>query len=138
MSQPLTKTLLRFTAVGLIGFLVDLAGLQRLLYFGFDAVTARGVSFPGGVIVTWSLHRRYTFSHRRTEKRTRELTRYMSGQVLCNLLGLAAYTWLVLHVSVFAEYPAAALIVSSIIGTATNYVISHFVVFNDPDEPRTK
>ncbi|MEL7310017.1 MAG: GtrA family protein [Pseudomonadota bacterium] len=130
MSQPISKTLSRFLAVGLIGFIVDLVGLQSMLYFGLDAVTARVVSFPIAVVVTWLLHRRYTFSHRRSNKRTRELTRYLSGQLLSNLLGFAAYTWLVLHLTTFAENPVMALIVSSAIGAATNYLVSHFVVFN--------
>lgn len=131
MSKSIVQTVPAFIAVGIVGFLVDLAGLQVMLALDFDAITARVLSFPIAVVITWVLHRRFTFSHRRRKKRTSELSRYMTAQIVSALLGFAAYTTLVLHAPLFGEYPALALVVSSIIGAIINYVFSHFVVFNE-------
>lgn len=131
MSKSIIQTVPAFIAVGIVGFLVDLAGLQGLLALDFDPITARVLSFPIAVVVTWLLHRRFTFSHRRRKKRSSELTRYMSAQIISALLGFAAYTTLVLQVPLFGTYPALALIVSSIVGAISNYMFSHYVVFNE-------
>jgi len=134
LRKSLQITLAKFLGVGLIGFTVDLVGLQWLLWMGYGPVVARSLTFPLAVLVTWALHRQFTFAHRRSDKRTSELTKYLSGQIAAALTAFGAYTWLVLQFDLFNQTPAYALIVSSVIGTTINYLSSHFVVFNNPNK----
>ena len=136
MSQSLPKTVIQFILVGGVGFLVDLAGLQGLLWAGFGPIGARLMSFPVAVLVTWMLHRRFTFAHRRSDRRALELTRYLSSQIASWAIGFAVYTTLVVRVPLCAEHPALALAASSIVAAISNYALSHFVVFRSPESTR--
>lgn len=118
-----------FALVGGCGFVVDAVLLQSLIWAGVGPVAARLASFPVAVVVTWLLHRRLTFADRRASRRGLELGKYLAAQIVSALLGLAAYTYLVLYVAFFRQVPLAALVVSSAIGTISNYLFSHYLVF---------
>ncbi|MEM8548890.1 MAG: GtrA family protein, partial [Pseudomonadota bacterium] len=73
MSVAGKKQIASFTLVGIIGFAVDAAMLQLALSsLQLEPVRARLVSFPVAVVVTWMLHRQFTFAHRRSERRSTE------------------------------------------------------------------
>lgn len=125
-----------FVVVGGIGFVVDAVVLQSLVSGGVGPIAARCVSFPVAVVVTWLLHRRYTFAHRRASRRERELGKYFAAQIASALLGFGAYAALVLYEPFFARVPLAALVISSAIGMLSNYLLSHYVVFTGAGEER--
>lgn len=129
MSVTSRRQITLFVFVGGCGFLVDAVLLQALVWSGFGPIPARLASFPAAVVTTWLLHRRLTFSSRRASRRGLELGKYLTAQIVSALLGLAAFTFLVLFAPVFATYPIAALVVSSAIGTVSNYLFSHYLVF---------
>ncbi|MEO0614900.1 MAG: GtrA family protein [Pseudomonadota bacterium] len=129
MSVTSRRQISQFVLVGGCGFLVDAVLLQSLVWAGLDPVPARLASFPVAVVTTWLMHRRLTFADRRASRRGLELGKYLMAQIVSALLGLAAFTWLVLYTDFFARVPLAALVVSSAIGTVSNYLLSHYVVF---------
>ena len=64
-SQSTSGRLLRFGAVGAVGFIVDGGLLYGLVASGLlGSLTARVVSFPTAVLTTWMLNRRFTFHDR--------------------------------------------------------------------------
>ena len=120
-----------FVIVGGCGFVVDASLLQALIWSGLHPVAARLFSFPAAVVATWLLHRRFTFAARRSERRSTELSKYLAAQVVSGLMGLAAFTWLVLFVEFFAAWPLAALVASAAISTVGNYLLNHYLVFTE-------
>lgn len=52
---------LRFSCVGGLAFLVDVAVLQLLLWMGAPALVARIVSILSAMVIAWQLNRRFTF-----------------------------------------------------------------------------
>jgi len=56
--------LLRFAAVGCVGFAVDVAMLQLLRAAGAGLLWGRAGSFLVAATTTWALNRRYTFDDR--------------------------------------------------------------------------
>ncbi len=71
----------RFGSVGLVAYVVDL-GLFNLLRFGpgellgEKPLTAKGVSVVVATLVAWFGNRYWTFAHRRTAARGRELAAF--------------------------------------------------------------
>lgn len=129
MSVTSRRQIAQFVFVGGCGFLVDAVLLQSLVWSGMGPIMARLVSFPVAVVTTWLLHRRLTFASRRASRRGLELGKYLTAQIVSALLGLAAFTFLVLYAEFFTRMPLAALVVSSAIGTVSNYLFSHYLVF---------
>ena len=129
MSVTSRRQLVLFALVGGCGFLVDAVLLQTLVWSGVGPIAARLASFPVAVVTTWLMHRRLTFSGRRTSRRGLELGKYMTAQIVSALLGLAVYTFLVLYAPFFARLPVAALAISSAVGMISNYLFSHYLVF---------
>lgn len=134
MSLTDRRQLAWFIIVGGCGFAVDATLLQTLIYVGLGPVTARLLSFPGAVLTTWLLHRRFTFAARRSEQRRAELSKYLTSQVVSAVAGLTIYTWLVLCYDIFAAWPLAALVVSAAVSTVCNYLFSHYLVFTGSTE----
>lgn len=119
-----------FVVVGLVGFLVDASALQiALSVFGQAPVPARLYAFAPAVLVTWLLHRRFTFAQRRSDKRTLELGKYIGSQSFSWAIGFAVYASLVLFVDFFHRLPLAALVLQSAVGATCNYLLSHYLVF---------
>ncbi|MEM6810660.1 MAG: GtrA family protein [Pseudomonadota bacterium] len=134
MSVTSGRQISQFVLVGGCGFLVDAVLLQSLVWAGLDPLPARLASFPVAVLTTWLMHRRLTFADRRANRRGRELGKYLTAQIVSALLGLAAFTWLVLFTEFFARVPLAALVVSSAVGMVSNYLFSHYLVFTGERE----
>ena len=61
-SVSLLQRLVRFSLVGGIAFLIDLAFLQSLIALGISPYLARAVSIPVAMLAAWQLNRRFTFA----------------------------------------------------------------------------
>ncbi len=133
MSATNQRQLTWFIIVGGCGFIVDALMLQTLITVGLGPISARLLSFPVAVLFTWLMHRRFTFSARRSSRRSSELSKYLTAQIVSALLGLAAYTYLVLYQSFFAAWPVAALVVSAVCSMVSNYLLSHYLVFTETE-----
>jgi putative flippase GtrA len=124
----LASQLLRFGAVGVVGFVVN-AALVELSAPTAGPLWAQLLAFPVAASVTWWLNRRYTFG---ASGRTmlQEWLRY----VVANLLGWAAnngtYVWLVWHFPLAYQHPSIAVAAGSIAGMCFNFVVSKRVVFS--------
>jgi putative flippase GtrA len=128
--------LARFGSVGSVAFLVDL-GLFNLLRFGpgellgDKPLTAKGVSVVVATLVAWLGNRYWTFAHRRTETRTRELVAFAvvnAGGLVIGVAVLAVSHYVLGFTSPLADNIAANG-VGLVLGTAFRYVLYRRVVF---------
>ncbi|MEO0576127.1 MAG: GtrA family protein [Pseudomonadota bacterium] len=132
MSVTERRQITAFVLVGLVGFLVDAAALQTALSVFHQApIPARLYAFVPAVLVTWLLHRRFTFAQRRSDKRTLELGKYLGSQAFSWAVGFAVYSALVLSIAFFHRLPLAALAIQSAVGATCNYLLSHYLVFTN-------
>lgn len=124
---PLIGQIVRFGAVGVVGFAVN-AGLVALLAGMIGPEWAQLIAFPAAVTTTWSLNRRYTF-----RPRAGGLLREWSRYVLANALGWAAnnglYFALIMSVPFVYGHPVLAVAAGSIAGMAFNFATSKWIVF---------
>jgi putative flippase GtrA len=127
----LSPQLLRFGAVGIAGFGVDVAALYLLAPF-MNWHLARVLSFLLAAMATWSLNRNFTFAAASPATGVlalgREYMRYLaavSGGALVNYLVYAAALW-TWH-STLA--PAAGVALGSLIGMVLNFTVAKHWVF---------
>lgn len=122
---------LRFAAVGAAGFVVDATILKLMVgLVGWDALSARAVSFPCAVTATWLLNSRYTFRRRQFVCRVGSYASYFVGQALGALLNLGVYAWLIAFNPWFGGKPVTALGAAATVALVFNYTWSSRLVFS--------
>jgi putative flippase GtrA len=121
--------LLRFSAVGTVGFLVDAGILQGLLTLGLDPYTGRLLSYLAAATTTWVFNRRFTFRIRGGEGLVREWLHYLVANGIGGLLNYATYTVLLLVSDLMRAWPVLAVAVGSGVGLTFNFVANKYVVF---------
>ena len=113
------KTLLRFLAVGSVGFVIDVSVLLLLLRFTeIGPFGARAIGIAAAVAATWMLNHRFTFG-RSGQSLAVEGFRYGSVGVISALVNYAIYTALLMSIPVLR--PIAALVLASAAATAFNF-----------------
>jgi len=128
--------LLRFGSVGLLAYLVDV-GVFNLLRFGpgellgHKPLTAKVVSVAVATLVAWLGNRYWTFSHRRTTHRGRELVAFVlvnvGGMVIS--VGCLAVSHYVLGFTSPLADNIAANGVGLVLGTVFRYIFYRRYVF---------
>lgn len=118
----------KFIVVGAIGFAIEAVIITVSVKTNFaTAVSARVLSFPAAVVVTWLLNRMLTFGSR--SPMTIEFARYLSTQIVGALTNLAVYWGLISTNSVLEYNPVIALAIAAIVGLVVNYTLSALWVF---------
>lgn len=124
------RELLRFGAVGLVGFAIDAAVLTWLVTVqDWGLVEARVLSFALAVTATWYLNRRLTFRHRASARRGREYGRYFAVQTVGAAINLGVYVLVVAVLPALAEAPALPLAVGSGTAMVFNFLASRHFAF---------
>ncbi len=121
-----SRRILRFTLVGVIGFLVDAATLY-LLALQVNPYLARLCSFLAAVVVTWRLNATLTFG-----SEGRGFVAYVSGQSLglaLNYLVYSAVLWVIRGVQ---GDLLIALAAGSGCAMVFNYVAMKYWIFSEP------
>lgn len=122
----------RFAAVGTIGFLIDSGLLLACAFdFGWNLLVARALSFGVAASTTWALNRVLTFTSNAESARdlSREWVRYL---LACGCGGAVNYLIFVLAVelsALVARHPVTGVAMGSIGGMSVNYVLYSIYVF---------
>lgn len=130
MSKHEANLFKRFCAVGGIGFLVD-AGLLTVLtsIFGFGSLTARAISVPVAVLVTYALNRYWAFASLKAPPFLRGLLAYAHVQALSLAVNLAVYTAGIKLLPRPFDHPTLSLVIASATAMALTYAGTRRFVF---------
>ena len=123
------KDFFRFCVVGAIGFVTDAGMLALLLENNVSQYTARVLSFPVAVFVTWWLNRIWTFSQAGRAKTGKQIMRYFTVQCLGAAVNFMFYFALLQFIEPTAANAVFALAVGSAAALIINYLGSRFHVF---------
>ena len=125
----MTRQFVRFSMVGVAGFLVD-ASLITLLtnYGGINPLLARLASFLAAATTTWWLNRRFTFAAKDTSL-VRQWLRFMAAMSIGGGVNYAVFTCLVLMLPLVMRQPWTGVAAGSLAGLAVNYYTSRRYVF---------
>ena len=131
---PNSAAFLKFIVVGGIGFLTEATVLSVLVsLFGVDPITARCVSFPTAVTVTWLLNR--IFSFRSRNPRGRESARYFLVQTIGAAINLSVFLVFTMTFPVLYRHPVIPLAIGSIAALLFNFHFSNKFVFRPDESP---
>jgi len=129
LAQEHIGGMLKFGAVGVLGFLVDAAVLYvAWLVFGLDLYTSRGVSYICAATTTWWLNRSWTFRSK-DERYWAQWLRFVALNLSGGVVNYMTYALLVTFVPVSARYPVLAVAAGSLAGMSVNYSVSYLWVF---------
>jgi len=130
MANDLVGQIMRFGAVGSVGFAIDGGLLWALTSNGTDAYVARLFSFPVAVVSTWLLNRNWTFrATRHPHARTRQFGRYFSVKIFGSLTNYAIYaTWIALA-GASQIMIMAGFVMGSAVGLVLNFIGARYFVF---------
>jgi putative flippase GtrA len=124
------KQLLRFGAVGVVGFVVDAGVLTLGIQAGSGPWLGRVLSYIAAATVTFGLNRAWTF---RDADRSRPVARDWSVFVLVNLIGFACnygtYAALIAGIPLVRDIPVLGVAAGSLAGMAGNFLLSRRYVF---------
>ncbi len=126
---PLNSHLMRFGLVGGLGFVVDGAVLEAMIFVGMNPIAGRAVSFPVAVLATWLANRTFTFPDKIEQSRVKEASTYVAVQLVGGAANFAVYSALVHSVQVCADWPILALAFGAAAGLTINYLGSKHIVF---------
>ncbi len=128
--------LLRFAAVGCVGFAIDVAVLQLLLAAGAGLLGGRAGSFLAAATTTWALNRRFTFNTHAPATGPaatgRQWLRFLAANGVGGTINFGVYTALVLSTGLCHQQPALAVAAGSLAGLAFNFAASRHWVFPAP------
>lgn len=120
---------LRFSAVGVVGFLVDTGVLYLGLAAGLGPYVGRVLSYVCASTSTWLLNRRFTFHARKSKRWAREWGKFFVTNAAGGLSNYLVYAALVASVPLVARFPVIGVAAGSILGLVINFNMSRFVVF---------
>jgi len=121
--------LLRFSAVGVVGFAVDTATLYAVLGLGAGLYTGRLASYLAAATVTWALNRRFTFYEKRTDRVATEWARFLAANSIGGVVNYTTYAALVATLPFVALHPWLGVAAGSLAGLAVNFTLSRRLVF---------
>jgi putative flippase GtrA len=123
---------LRFSLVGIAGFLVDWAILSLALsMMGLGFYSGRVLSFLGAATFTWTGNRQFTFRQASRDGPTKQWQRFIGVNLVGGLVNYAVYAALIYNFATVQSWPVIGLAVGSITGLAFNYTGSRLLVFGD-------
>ncbi|MCY7369489.1 MAG: GtrA family protein [Polaromonas sp.] len=130
MASAGVSRFVRFSLVGVVGFVVD-AGLVQVLVSmaGWGPLWARAVALPAAVFATFLLNRHVTFSGSRGSALWPALLRYAAVSAGGASVNFLVYSALVLGFSVADAWLVLPLAVASGLALAVNYLGSKHFAF---------
>lgn len=124
------RQLVRYVAVGGIGFAVDAGALALLLGTGAAGpYLGRVVSYLVAATVTWLLHRRFTFPGAERSRRGRQWLLFIVVNTLGAALNYGVYAALVAGTATVAREPVLGVAAGSVIALAFNFLANRAWVF---------
>lgn len=114
----------RFVLVGAVGFATDALVLTLLLRSGQSILFSRACSFGCASLLTWWLHRVFTFAGRSSAAQAKgdQYARYVVVQLLGALANLAVFYALARAAPALLAWPIVLLAIGAVAGLFVNYL----------------
>lgn len=135
MRSELFAQMMRFGAVGGVGFVVDGGLLWLLLGLDFNPYMARALSFPVAVVATWLLNRNWTFRATRDASREGQFRRYFGVQVVGSLTNYLVYSAIIGIFGTASMTIFLAFALGSFIGSFLNFFGARLLAFRAQAAP---
>jgi putative flippase GtrA len=129
MRSDFMAQILRFGAVGGVGFVVDGGLLWLLIGLDFNPYLARALSFPVAVVVTWALNRNWTFRATRDASRKGQFRRYFGVQIIGSLTNYLIYSAVIGFFGTASLTIFAGFALGSFVGSLLNFFGARHVAF---------
>ena len=124
---------LKFAAVGGLGFLTDISVLHLCLHvFGLSPLVGRAISLTCAMQVTFLVNGLVVFCCLDWKRWPRQWLGYMATNGLGNLINYAVFAGLVASRMPQVSRNGWALVISSVIAYAINFLCTRFMVFGRP------
>ena len=126
---------LRFSIIGVVGFVVDAATLTLVTKgLGLGLYVGRVISFLVAATATWALNRRFTFITVDTRPLVVQWLRFVSANAIGGAANYATYAVLVSLVPFVTAQPVWGVAAGSFAGLIFNFTINKFWVFRHRNE----
>lgn len=123
---------LRFSGVGVIGFVVDSSALYISLYLlKLDLYEGRVLSYFFAATVTWYLNRIFTFTSANAAAPTKQWGRFLLTNGIGGFVNYGAYVLVIMLTPSTTLTPLFSVAVGSLAGLGFNFTASRLFVFND-------
>jgi putative flippase GtrA len=123
----LRRQILRYGAVGTLGFAVDAGLLYLLTSKGADPYYARVASFAAALTATWGLNRVWTFQLRGAAGVGRSYVGYLLVQLMGALTNYLVYAGVLQVIAPTPGHAVFALACGSALGLAVNFTGARMV-----------
>lgn len=121
---------LKFLAVGVIAFLVDVEVFQAAMApTGMSPYAARPVSFVVATSAAWWLNRTFTFRDAENVRSDLQWARFFAANLLGGAVNYGVFALMIATLAFAAAYPVLALAVGSLCGVSFNFTAYRRYVF---------
>lgn len=129
--------LLAFLLVGSTGVVVDTIFYFLFQYlFGISHLVARAVSFFIAATWNWYWNRVVTFLQGGSPRFAFQWARFIAASTVSFLFNWGTYYLLTTRVPYFVVHKYVALLVGVVVGTTSNFTLSKYIVFREPEGRR--
>ena len=124
--------LLKFSLVGILGFVVDAGSLQLLTgAMGFDPYAGRLFSYLLAATTTWWCNRRFTFIACDDDRRLRQWLHYLVVNAAGGGVNYGVYALGLLLSGFLRQHLCLGVAAGSLAGLAVNFIASRRLVFRE-------
>ncbi len=133
MTLSAQKQFLRFSMVGVAGFMID-AVILTLVNELAGPYLGRLISFTLAVIGTWLLNRNFTFSAGNGSSETgksasEEFAQYFTAMIFGGSVNYGVYAGLVFFAEPVRQWPVMGVAAGSLAGLAINFLLARNWIF---------
>ncbi|MGH8260092.1 MAG: GtrA family protein, partial [Steroidobacteraceae bacterium] len=129
VTREIASQFLRFAAVGIAGFVVDVSVLYLGLALGIGPYIGRAISYLAAASTTWYLNRRITFADRRSDVPGTEWVKFVLLNGVGGLINYATYVLFLQYAGPSGVAPAVGVALGSLAGLLANFALSRQIVF---------
>ncbi len=119
----------RFSAVGTVGFVVDVSVLTVMVALFGGYYSGRVVSFLSAATFTWWGNRHFTFSKSKSRNLFLEWARFLAANSAGGALNYSVYALLLNISSIARDWPILPVAAGTLCGLCANYLLSKRFVF---------
>jgi putative flippase GtrA len=132
-APPLLGRFVRFSLVGIIGFIVDAATLSLCLWaLQIGPYEGRLVSYLMAATTTWLLNRRFTFADAAPDRAPIQWSRFLAVNAIGGAVNYGVYAGLIATSALVATEPVLGVAAGSFAGLICNFTGSRLLVFAPP------